>query len=186
MLLKNWCLAIWKHILLSLLRRAGPPFITNSSYQIILHQSGVILVVGSLIEKNSIATKMKGKGWVVDVYEDLSHFPWKWDHHSRVYMYHVCSIQSISARKATHIKLGTCSGSSQCQLHFRLKWCRLNEVAVSGCLLNAHFQAFLRWPPLIVCRMKDASPEWKAKQARFVPRNRYYLILRVIHQSTDQ
>ena len=33
-------------------------------------------------------------------------------------MHHVCSIQSISGRQAAHIKLGTCLGSSQCQLHF--------------------------------------------------------------------
>ena len=63
-------------------------------------------------------------------------------------MHHVCSIQSISARKATHIKLGTRSGSSQCQLHFGTK---MVSIGWSGCewlpseCKNAHFQAF---PPL--------------------------------------
>jgi hypothetical protein len=63
-------------------------------------------------------------------------------------MHHVCLIQSISARKATHIKLGTRSGSSQCQLHFGTK--RVS-IGWSGCewlpseCKNAHFQAF---PPL--------------------------------------
>jgi hypothetical protein len=37
------------------------------------------------------------------------------------YMYHVCLIQPISARKATHMKLGTCSGSSQSELHLNYK-----------------------------------------------------------------
>jgi len=63
-------------------------------------------------------------------------------------MHHVCLIQSISARKATHIKLGTRSGSSQCQLHFGTK---MVSIGWSGCewlpseCNNAHFQAF---PPL--------------------------------------
>jgi len=63
-------------------------------------------------------------------------------------MHHVCLIQSISARKATHIKLGTRSGSSQCQLHFGTK---MVSMGWSGCewlpseCKNAHFQAF---PPL--------------------------------------
>jgi len=54
-------------------------------------------------------------------------------------MHNVCLIQSISARKATHTKLGTCSGSSQCQLHFGTKmvsigWscceCKIRKYAV--------------------------------------------------------
>ena len=63
-------------------------------------------------------------------------------------MHHVCLIQSISARKATHIKLGTRSGSYQCQLHFGTK---MVSIGWSGCewlssvCKNAHFQAF---PPL--------------------------------------
>ena len=63
-------------------------------------------------------------------------------------MHHVCLIQSISALKATHIKLGTRSGSSQCQLHFGTK---VVSIGWSGCewlpseCKNAHFQAF---PPL--------------------------------------
>ena len=63
-------------------------------------------------------------------------------------MQHVCLIQSISARKATHIKMGTWSGSCQCQLRFSTK---IVSIGWSGCewLLyeckNAHFQAF---PPL--------------------------------------
>ena len=70
------------------------------------------------------------------------------NHHIRVFMHHVCLIQSISARTAIHIKLGTCSGSSQCQLHFGTK---MVLIGWSGCewlpfeCRNAHFQAF---PPL--------------------------------------
>jgi len=65
-------------------------------------------------------------------------------------MHHVCLIQSISARKATHIKLGTHSGSSQCQLHFGTK---MVSIGWSGCewlpseCKNAHFQAFLPLAP---------------------------------------
>ena len=57
----------------------------------------------------------------------------------------MCLIQSISARKATHIKLSTRSGSSQCQLHFGTK---MVSIRWSGCewlpseCKNAHFQAF--------------------------------------------
>ena len=63
-------------------------------------------------------------------------------------MHHVCLIQSISARKAIHIKLCTCSGSSQCQLQFCTK---VVSIGWSGCewlpseCKNAHFQAI---PPL--------------------------------------
>ena len=81
---------------------------------------------------------------VVWGFEPFSHE----NHHIRVYMHHVCLIQSISARKATHIKLGTRSGSSQCQLHFGTKivsiGCRGCEWLPSECK-NEHFQAF---PPL--------------------------------------
>ena len=65
-------------------------------------------------------------------------------------MQHVCLIQSISARKATRIKLGTCSGSSQCQLQFGTK---MVSIGWSGCewlpseCKNAHFQAFLLLAP---------------------------------------
>jgi len=63
-------------------------------------------------------------------------------------MHHVCLIQSTSARKATHMKLGTCSGSSQCQLQFGTKMvsigCSGYEWLPSECK-NAQFQAF---PPL--------------------------------------
>ena len=89
---------------------------------------------------------MKENGWVVGVweFEPFSHG----NHHIRVYMHHVCLIQSISARKANHIKLGTRSGSSQFQLHFGTKKV---SIGWSGCewlpseCNNAHFQAF---PPL--------------------------------------
>jgi hypothetical protein len=100
-----------------------------------------------LLEKKTIATKMKENGWVVGVvwgFEPFSHG----NHHIRAYMQHVCLIQSISARKATHIKLGTCPGSSQCQLHFGTKVVLIGwggcEWLPSECK-NAHFQAF---PPL--------------------------------------
>ena len=65
-------------------------------------------------------------------------------------MHHVCLIRSISARKATHIKLGTFSGSSQCQLHFGIKMVSIGWMAVSGCLLNAKLHIlwhFLCWLP---------------------------------------
>ena len=71
------------------------------------------------------------------------------NHHIRAYMHHVCLIQSISARKAAHIKLGTHSVSSQCQLHFGTK---MVSIGWSGCewlpseCKNARFQAF---PPLV-------------------------------------
>jgi hypothetical protein len=92
-------------------------------------------------------TKMKENGWVVVVlwgFEPFSHG----NHHIKVYMHHVCLIQSISARKVTHIKLGTRSGSSQCQLHFRTKlvsigWSDYGWLP-SECK-NEHIQAF---PPL--------------------------------------
>jgi hypothetical protein len=88
--------------------------------------------------------KSEKNGWVVGVlwwFEPFSHG----NHHIRVYMHHVCLIQSISARKATHIKLGTCSGSSQFQVHFGSK---IVSIGWSGCeclpseCKNAHFQAF--------------------------------------------
>ena len=84
------------------------------------------------------------------------------NHHIRAYMHHVCLIQSISARKANHIKLGTRSGSSQCQLHFTTK---MVSIGWSGCewlpseCKNAHFQAF---PPL-------------APSVIFLPRNTVYI-----------
>jgi len=56
--------------------------------------------------------------WFV-FYEDLSLFSIKIT--TLGYMYHVCLIQPISARKATHMKLGTCSGSSQSELHLNYK-----------------------------------------------------------------
>ena len=63
-----------------------------------------------VIIRKKLINKNKENGWVVGVLasEPFSHG----NHHIRVYMYHVCLIQSISARKATHIKPGTCSGSS--------------------------------------------------------------------------
>jgi len=72
---------------------------------------------------------MKENGWVVGVLWEIGYVvgvlwgfePFSHGNHIRVYMHHVCLIQSISARKVTHIKLGTCSGSSQCQLHFGTK-----------------------------------------------------------------
>jgi hypothetical protein len=87
---------------------------------------------------------MKENGWVVGilwVFEPFSHG----NHHIRVYMHHVCLIQSISARKAYHMKLGSRSGSSQCQLQFGT---RMVSIGWSGCewlpseCKNAHFQAF--------------------------------------------
>jgi len=108
-----------------------------------LHQSGVFC--RNLT--NTIATEMKGNGWVVGVvwvFESFSHK----NHHVRVYMHHVCLIQSIAARKTIHIKLSTRSGSSQCQLHFGTK---MVLIGWSGCewlpseCKNEHFQAF---PPL--------------------------------------
>jgi hypothetical protein len=72
-------------------------------------------------------------------------------------MYHVCLIQSISARKATHIKLGTCSGSSECQLLFGTK---MVLIGWSGCewlpseCKNAHFQAFPQLAPSVEISLK--------------------------------
>jgi len=68
-------------------------------------------------------------------------------------MLHVCLIQSISASKATHMKLGTHSGSSQCQLHFGTK---MVSIGWSGCewlpseCKNAHFQAFPLLAPSVI------------------------------------
>jgi hypothetical protein len=84
-----------------------------------LHQFGIYLMIWNP-EKNIITTKNEKKrlsGWCFMGFEPFSHGI----HHIRVYMHHVCLIQSISARKATHIQLGTRSGSSQCQLHFGTK-----------------------------------------------------------------
>ena len=73
-------------------------------------------------------------------FEPISHG----NHHIRVYMHHVCLIQSISARKV-NTKLGTCSGNSQCQLQFGIK---MVSIGWSGCewlpseCKIAHFQAF--------------------------------------------
>jgi hypothetical protein len=92
---------------------------------------------------------MKENGWVVVFlwgFQPFSHG----NHHIRVYMHHVCLIQSISARKATHIKLGTCSGSTQCKLHFGTK---MVSIGWSGSewlpseRKNAHFQAFPQLAP---------------------------------------
>jgi len=65
-------------------------------------------------------------------------------------MHRGCLIQSVSARKVTHIKLGTCSNGSQCQLHFGTK---MVSIGWSGCewlpsqCKNAHFQAFPQLTP---------------------------------------
>ena len=119
-------------------------FTTNSSYQITQCTNlEYYSWYRNLIKRNIIATKMKENGWVVGVlwgFEPFSHG----NHHIRVCMHHVCLIQSISARKATHIKLGTCSSSSQCQLHFDFKL----SIVWSGCeslpseCKNSHLQAF--------------------------------------------
>ena len=72
----------------------------------------------------------------------------------------MCLTQSISARKATHIKLGTCLGSSQCQLHFGTKMVSTGWMAVRGCLLNAKihiFWHFLRLPPLALINGKPTT-----------------------------
>ena len=99
--------------------------------------------IDSLIKKNSIATKMKENRWVVGFYEDLSHIPMEITHHVRAYMHHVCLIQSISARKATNLKLGICSGSSQCQLQFgkkngvnRMKWLWVAAFWMQKCVFS--------------------------------------------------
>ena len=94
-----------------------------------LHQSGIFLMYIILNRKENHYNKNERNGWVVGVlwgFEPFSHG----NHHSRVYMHHVCLIQSISARKATHMKLGTRSGSSQCQLHFGTK---MVSMGWSGC-----------------------------------------------------
>jgi hypothetical protein len=81
---------------------------------------------------------------VVGVLRGFEPFP-HGSHHIRVNMHHVCLIQSISARKATHIELGTCSGSSQCQLQ---SGTQMMSIKLNGCgwlpseCNNAHFQAF--------------------------------------------
>jgi hypothetical protein len=122
------------------------------------------------LEKNIIATKMKENGWVVGVlwgFEPFSHG----NYHNRVYMHQVCLMQSISARKATHIKLDTCSGSSQCQLHFGTK---LVLIGWSGCewlpfeCKNAHFQAF---PPL--APSGKTSPFWGSDNPLWVFNNQF-------------
>jgi len=123
-----------------------------------------------VLEKNIIATKMKENGWVVGVlwgFEPFSHG----NYHNRVYMHQVCLMQSISARKATHIKLDTCSGSSQCQLHFGTK---LVLIGWSGCewlpfeCKNAHFQAF---PPL--APSGKTSPFWGSDNPLWVFNNQF-------------
>jgi len=127
-----------------------PLFTTHSSYQII-HCTNLGFFNGKInFRKEYHCNKMKENGWVVGVLWEFQPFS-HGNHHIRVNMQHVYLLQSISARKATHIKLGTCSGSSQCQLHFGTKM-SMDESAVSGSLLNAKmriFRHFLRWPPLI-------------------------------------
>jgi hypothetical protein len=97
------------------------------------------------LEINIVATKMKENGWVVGVIWGFEPFS-QGNHHIRVYMHHECLFQSISTRKAIHIKLGTCSGSSQCQLRFGTK---MVSIGWSGCerlpseCKNAHFRHFL-------------------------------------------
>ena len=83
-----------------------------------------------LIKKKVIATKTKENSLAVGVLWGFEPFP-HGNHHIRVYMHHVCLIQSISARKATHIKLVTCSGSSQYQLRFGIK---IVLIGWSGCV----------------------------------------------------
>ena len=63
-------------------------------------------------------------------------------------MHHECLFQSISARKATHIKLGTCRVALNASYNMVLKWCRSDEVAVKGCLLNEKMRIFRFNPPL--------------------------------------
>jgi hypothetical protein len=93
-----------------------------------------------LIRKKYHCNKMKENGWVVGVLSTwgLSHFPME-----------ITTLGfTCTARKAIHIKLGTCSGSSQCQLHFGTT---MVSIGWSGCewlpseCKNAHFQIF---PPL--------------------------------------
>jgi len=87
---------------------------------------------------------MKENGWLVGVLWGFEPFSYE-NHNIRVYMHHVCLIQFISARKVTHIKLGTRSGSSQCQLQFGTS---MVSIGWSGCewlpskCKNANFQAF--------------------------------------------
>jgi len=88
-----------------------------------------------LLEKNIIAAKMKENVWVVGILWGFEAFP-HGNHYIRVYMHHVCLIQSISARKATHIKFGTYLGSSQCQLHLGAK---IVSIGWSGCEWLAAF-----------------------------------------------
>ena len=146
---KIWSLPIWGRVL-NLLWRAGH-FLPQ-----IFHTKlptapiwNISYGIQFLSENNIIATNMKENGWVVDVLwgcEPFSHG----NHHIRVYMHHVCLIQSISARKATHIKLGTRSGSSPCQLQFGTK---MVSIGWSGCewlpskWQIVHFQAFLPLAP---------------------------------------
>jgi hypothetical protein len=84
------------------------------------------------------------------------------NHHIRVYMHHVCLIQSISAHNAIHKKLGTCSGSSQCQLHFGTK---IVPIVWGGCEwlpseYKMHiFRQFLCCPPLEVYFCKIFWPQ---------------------------
>jgi hypothetical protein len=54
---------------------------------------------------------MKENSWVVGVLWGFEPFSYG-NRHIRVYMHHVSLIQSISERKATHMKLGTWPGSS--------------------------------------------------------------------------
>ena len=72
------------------------------------------------------------------------------NHHIRFEMHHVYLTQSISARKATHIKSGVCSGSSHCQLHFNTQ---MVSIGWSGCewlpseCKSVHFQEILQLAP---------------------------------------
>ena len=110
-LCKVWSLPILGRVL-NLLWRAGhflPQFVhTNSPTAPIWN---IFNCIEFLLERNIIATKMKENSWVVGVLWGFEPFSYG-NRHIRVYMHHVSLIQSISERKATHMKLGTWPGSS--------------------------------------------------------------------------
>ena len=127
-----------------------PFFTANSSYKIThCTNLGYFWWYRILIGNNIIATKMKENGWVVGVLWWFESFP-HGNFHIRVYMHHVRLIQSTSARKVTHIKLGTCSGSSQCQLQFGTKMMSIGWSCFEWLpseFKNAHSQAFPQLAP---------------------------------------
>jgi len=151
--------------------RRGPHFLPH-----ILHTRSPTAPIWNILngmesllkrKKNIIEIKLKENGSVVGIIWGFKLFS-HGNHHIRVYMHHVCLFQSISARKGTHTKLGTCSGSSQCQLHFGTKLVLIEwsscECLPSECK-HAHFRHFFRCP---LCYFADFTYNEPAMPLLFV------------------